>query len=265
MNLESRWSFVREALKQAGCVLLTIFLLGAVGSGCVLVKQQVFNAVGSVTTACAVSLAVGPVATLLTLFDINDETLWVLTFVLILPYWACLGTLAGLFQWSTRDTNSEPIATGFFRWLTGSLRKTQSSNPSKQISNRIRWFIELTAVLLAFVFYEFGPIAGPTHVSHGRYSPGWIRNVVTSNLRQIDSAKQQLTIEKKLSPDYVPSESELLPYFRDGRFPRVGPEQYVLNSISNKPYAVLNSGWRFRRHGWRQGFTITNGTIFRLP
>jgi len=38
-----------------------------------------------------------------------------------------------------------------------------------------------------------------------------------------------------------------------------------LNPIRETPYAILAKDWRIRRRGWREGYTITNGTIYRAP
>ncbi len=97
-----------------------------------------------------------------------------------------------------------------------------------------------------------------------------VNNAIMNNLRQIDGAKQQLALEKKLSPDYVPTETDLLLYIKpdkNGKFPRVGPERYVLNSIKDSPYAVLDNGWRFLNISFSEDWSrvvFTNGTVIRL-
>mgnify|MGYP007106197085 CR=1 FL=1 len=74
---------------------------------------------------------------------------------------------------------------------------------------------------------------------------------------------QQLAYEKKLSADYIPTRVELDSYLR--HFEPIGPERYVLNSLGEPPYAVLDTDWRIRRRGWHEGYTIPKGTEFHLP
>ena len=204
------------------------------------------------TTACSASVLIGPVPTLLTLFDISDKQLLVLSCVLIIPYWACLGTISGLLQQLSHNPDADQ----------------QPNLSAKQTPKRIRWTIEIAAFVIAAIFFVKGPIAGPNYISSGRYSAGSTRNSIINKLRQIDGAKQQFALEKKPSPDYVPTKAELAPYLFGGTnffIGPVGPIRYVFNPINKPPYAVLDSDWRFPRRAWHEGFTITNGTVFQLP
>ena len=261
-DMNSRWEYVREGLKQAGLVFVSLLSLGLFAALFVWGFTTRFSAsvgivdaipiIGGLTVAFSVSVLVGPIPTLLTLCDINDNQLLVLSCVLTVPYWACLGAVAGFLRWKTRPANSGQAE--------GALLKR-----SRKYT---RWTLEIGALVIATAFFPAGPIAGPNYVSKGRHSPGWIRNSIINDLRQIDGAKQQLALEKKLPANYVPTEVELSPYLVYGtnffnRFAR--PIRYVLNPIDKPPYAVLDSNWRFRRRGWREGFTITNGTAFQLP
>ena len=97
-----------------------------------------------------------------------------------------------------------------------------------------------------------------------------VENVIISLLRQIGAAKSEFALEKKVSPDYVPTEADLLPYIKpdkEGKLPHVGPERYVLNAIGKEPYAILDKGWRIlnRSMGDWSRYAITNGTTYRLP
>jgi len=261
-EMSSRRKFIIEGLKQAGLlfgsalvvVLLIWFLLW---SAFVWLHAEnsrpvidVLSGLGMVMIGFFVSILCGPVPTLLTFFDINDKQLLALSCVLFIPYWACLGTVSGIIQWNAYGVAAEQ----------------QLVFSKKQITKQIRWRIEVAAFILAAVFFLFGPIAGPNYISNGRDSAGWKAGGIINNLRQIDAAKYQFALEKKVSLDYIPTEADLTSYIRlqDGKLPHVGPERYVLNPIREAPYAVLDKDWRIRRHGWHEGYTITN-RIYRLP
>ncbi|MGA3267457.1 MAG: hypothetical protein ABSE16_11610 [Verrucomicrobiota bacterium] len=97
-----------------------------------------------------------------------------------------------------------------------------------------------------------------------------IANAIINHLRQIDAAKAELALEKKVSPDYVPTEADLLEYIKPdkkGKLPHVGPERYVLNAINEEPYAIFDKGWRMSENfgGMWSRYVITNGTVCRLP
>ena len=73
-----------------------------------------------------------------------------------------------------------------------------------------------------------------------------------------------------VSPDYVPTEADLLPYLKpdkEGKLPHVGPERIVLNAISEAPYAIFDKDWTIYKDDldWADDPSITNGTIYRLP
>lgn len=175
--MNSRRQFILEGLKQAGWVFGAFLLLGVIGwIGLYTVRaihNHVFFVLFGFTTAGSASVLIGPVPTLLTLFDISDKLLLVLSCVLIIPYWACLGTIAGLLQWPNQssDANQQP------------------NLAVKQTAKRIRWTIAIAAAVIAVLFFLDGPIAGPNYVSNGRYSAGAFRYAVNNNLRQVDAAK----------------------------------------------------------------------------
>ena len=216
------------------------------------IHNQVMFALFGLTTGCSASVLIGPVPTLLTLFDISDKQLLVLSCVLIIPYWACLGTASGLLQrlMHRSDVDQEPRLS------------------VRQSAKRIRWTIGITAFVLAAIFFMKGPILGPNYVSSGRDSSRWMGWSVVNNLRQIDAAKREFILEKNPPTNYVLTEADLTPYIKlnaEGKIPHVGPERYVLNPLNQPVYAILDSGWRIRRRGWHEGFGFTNGTIFQLP
>ena len=61
-----------------------------------------------------------------------------------------------------------------------------------------------------------------------------------ANLRLIDSAKQQWALDKNKDAAAVPTEQDLLPYFKDGVFP-VCPDGgvYSLNSMAETPACAI--------------------------
>ena len=254
--MDSRRHFVLEGLKQAGGVFAALLILGVIGWTGLYSTRAMHNQVVFILfrllTILGVSVVVGPVPTLLTLFDISDKQLFVLSCVSLIPYWACLGTISGLFQQPKHNLDAGH----------------QQDLSAKQTSKRIRWKIEITAFVIATIFFLDGPIAGPNYISNGRYSAGAFRNAVINNLRQVEAAKNQFILEKKTSPDQIITEQDLTPYIKlnsEGKIPHLGPARYILNPVGQPVYAVLDSDWRIPRRGWHEGFTFTNGTIFHLP
>jgi hypothetical protein len=62
------------------------------------------------------------------------------------------------------------------------------------------------------------------------------RNACINNLRQIDAAKQQWALEKSKTADTVPTEQDLLPYFKDGIFPACpSGGTYAINAVGEVP------------------------------
>ena len=230
--------YVLGGLKQAGWVVLTLGLIGAAGwAACFLGVMGL----GLVMLGFAVSVLSGPIPQLLISLDISNRTLYLLWATLILPYWCVLGAAAGIL--SRRRGGS------------GSLQ--EPTGPSRGQLNRMRWTIELGAVGLAAFLFLLGACAWPPGGPGGGTSR---QSRILNNLRQIDAAKQQFALEKHLPVDYVPTEAELAPYLgrleQEEGIRHVGPERYVLNAIREPPYAVLDSDWRIRRRGWREGYTI---------
>ena len=256
MRSNSRWNFVCEGMKQASWIFGALVLLTVVGwiglYSIRTIHSRVFFVLFGFTTAFSASVLIGPVPTLLTLLDISDKQLLVLSCALIIPYWACLGTASGLLQ---RLIHSPDV-------------DQELGLSAKQSSKRIRWTIGITAFVLAAIFFMKGPIVGPNYVSSGHYSAGGVRWSVVNNLRQIDAAKREFILEKNPPTNYVLTEADLTPYIKlnaEGKIPHVGPERYVLNPLNQPVDAILDSDWRIRRRGWHEGFGFTNGTIFQLP
>ncbi len=235
--MTSRAQFVWAGIKQAGLCVGGLLLLA--GVGLLITFPGVMPRLGLIMLFFAVSVLCGPVPPLLTLFDVSDKQLQILCLVLIIPYWVCLGGCVGFLRREVRESNPE----------------SDQPQPAKQNLSRLRLTIGFTAFVLGACAFPFGPIntLGP-HFNHGSY-----KNSVINNLRQIDAAKQQLGLEKGLSPSYTPTEAELAPYLGrlgNSGISRIGPERYVIDPLNKPPYAVLDSDWRIRRRGWREGYTI---------
>ena len=180
----------------------------------------------------------GPSPSILFHLDISDKAVMVLWISFILPYWICLGLFVGMFAWKTRAKEAEP---------TAPLKKQ----------------IRVNTVVFASLMGIFSLISFPSFTSSGSSND----NRIINNLRQLDAAKNQFALEKKTSLDYIPTEADLTPYIRlqDGKLPHVGEERYVLNPIRQAPYAISDKDQRIRRHGFSEGYTITNGTTYHLP
>lgn len=267
--MDSRRQFILEGLKQAGLVfaVLVLFTLITLLIGRALVLwvvseggSSIFNnslfrpiwIIGNLIGLAAASILTGPAPTLLTFFDISDRQLLVLSCVLIIPYWAFLGATAGLLQ--RPNHNSDP--------------NRQIDLSVKQIRKRIRWTIGIAAFVIAALFFLDGPIAGSAWLSSRQYSAGAYRNAIINEVRQLDGAKNEFILKKNPPTNHIVTEADLMPYIKlnsKGQIPRFGPERYVLNPLNQPVYAVFDSDFRVRRRGWHEGFTITNGTIFRLP
>jgi hypothetical protein len=262
--MNSRRQFILEGLKQAGLMfgVLLLFTLPTLLFGRTLVfwlvrggGYSIFKPIwfiSHLTVIVAASILIGPVPTLLTLFDISNKQLFILSCVLIIPYWLCLGIIAGLIQRSNIHREADQ----------------QRNFSVKQITKRIRWTIGIVLFVIAAIFFLNGPIAGPNYISNGRYSVGATRLAVINEVRQVDGAKNEFILEKSPPTNYVLTETDLMPYIKlnsKGKIPHARPERYVLNPLNQPVYAVLDSDWRIRRHGWHEGFTFTNGTVFQAP
>jgi hypothetical protein len=234
--MHSRKRFVIEGIKQAGFVFGVFILVGTIGF---------LGAVKGVIVPAfiwIVAFISGPIPLVLILCDITDTQLHILWITFLLPYWVCLGAVAGCVA-------SRPFAV------------CERSTSSKKTITTTRLVIVTMALAIGLFSFSLwrGFAGGGSALGNG----------IINNLRQLDAAKQQLALVRNLSEDYVPTEAELAPYLGRGRngdtgIPHVGQERYVINSIREKPNAVLDSDWRVRRRGWRQGYTITNGTTWQI-
>ena len=133
MIVNARRDFVCEGLKQAGWVCGALLLLGGVGwigLQATTVHNYGVRFLIGLTTVCAASVLAGPAPTFLIVFDITDRQLFVLSCFFIIPYWACLGTVAGVLQWRNRFLKTDP----------------EPCFIAKKLSKRIRWSIEIVAL-----------------------------------------------------------------------------------------------------------------------
>lgn len=251
--MNSRREFILEGLKQAGLVFAALFLLGLFATVGLWVigfgldgnnlVSVIFHVLGWLAVALSGLTLVGPVPAGLTYFDISDRQLLVFSCLLLIPYWAGLGSLVGFWRWTKCSSNDD--------WPL--------QPHDKQIANQIRWVIEGMAALLAVLFL-FG---GPLWLSH---DSGHYRSTlaIQNQLRHIDAGKSEYSLNHHPRPDYVPTEADLAPYMN--KIQPAGPERYVINAVSNSPYAILDHDWWIPRRRWREGyFAGTNGTIYQLP
>ena len=236
--MNSHRKFILTGLRQAENVFLIVFLLG-----CLLLASSwlgIRNETAGKLFGFIVSTLSGPAPIALYYLDISDRSISILWFLSIPVYWFGLGLVVGLLAWKT-------------------CRPATESHEGQPPRRKMRSGIAGLSIVIGF-FSMFG---WPSSVGGGSS----IKTAVINNLRQIDAAKSQFAWERKVSPDYVPTEADLTPYIKlkRGGFPHVGPERYILNPIDKPVYAVLDSDWRIRRRGWHEGFTFTNGTVFQLP
>ena len=252
--------FVFEGLKQAGRVFGVILLLGSLAALFVWLSLHwgttahpdmagsYSRGIGMVTAGSAILFLSGPVPTILSFFDITDRQLLVLSCLLIIPHWAGLGAIAGIrkFQIYKADPGQ------------------QKNLFPGQIAKQIRWQIEIIALVLAVLIFPVGPFYGSVNVGP---SPAAARRMaIDRKLGQINWAKEQFARDKKILPGYVPSPTDLAPYVNgDTNFFNPAndwPIHYSLNAINQPACARVDKDWRIRRSGWREGYTITNGTVF---
>ncbi len=190
-------------------------------------------------------LVSGPIPAALLRFDITDKQLETAWLALILPYWICLGT-----------------GVGYLHWLHWNARVGTPDAEKITLMDQNLGRLRLAVVVLVLILGLASMLSLPSHVGGG--SPPAV--TVVNNLRRIDGAKQQLALEKKLPPAYVPAESELASYLARSSFHIAtnGPLRYVMNPIDTAPYAVLISDWRIKRRGWHEGYTIPKGTVYHI-
>ena len=248
--------FVLTGLKQAGLVFGACLLLDLLAVLFVWALNSLGNESGAVIPACAgvglfaaaflSSFFSGPIPVILIWFDFTNRQMIILGCLLLIPYWTLLGTIASTLR---------------FRIFAENLNR-QKDLPPKKIAKQIRWSIEIIACIFALVFIVSN---SPLGISHG--NPGSRhRMVVIHQLNQIDAAKEQFALDKKVPSDYVPTSTELVPYLNHGAdFFKTEPDKpirYILNPINQPAYAILYRDWRIRRIGWNEGYTFTNGTLF---
>jgi hypothetical protein len=235
--MNSHRKFILASMMQAWLVPL-FFLLGFVACLGISKAATASDKLYEFTTFAIY----GPAPILLCHSDISHNSKIILWFLSTLIYWPCLGIIVGHLVWKT--------------WPA-----TTANNLVQPPKGKIRLGIAALAVVLAIITIMSLP--SPTTIN----TRGSIQNAIINNLRQIDAAKNEFALEKKISPDYVPTETDLLAFIKEGKIPHVGPERYVLNAIGKEPYAIFEKDWRIRRSDsdWSEGYTITNGTTYRLP
>jgi hypothetical protein len=239
MKSNSCRQFIYGGYRQALWVFAVLLSLGIVSY--VGMAMHLANELFGRTFVWIGGFISGPVLPILTRFDISNARLQTLCFALVLPYWASMGTCVG-----------------FILWKVGTSDSDREQFEADILTRHIRQF-RISIATVALVAGGFSLPFWPSFVSSGSS----VGNAVINNLRQLDGAMGQLAYEKKLPADYIPTRAELDPYLN--HFRPIGPERYVLNSIGEAPYALLDSDWRVRRRGWSEGYTIPKGTEYRLP
>ena len=182
----------------------------------------------------------GPIYALLFDLNISNEVFYALWLLSLPFYWLGLGILVG------------EVVGIFFR-------------PEAKAASWLIWLGIAGLAVVFGIFTEMGMAKLSDPSPHHSVSLA-----IVNNLRQIDAAKNEFALEKKVSPNYVPTEPDLLLYIKPnkaGKFPHVGTERYVFNSINEAPYAVLDNGWRFLNISFSVDWSrvvFTNGTVIRL-
>jgi hypothetical protein len=182
----------------------------------------------------------GPMPRFLTVFDISDGQLRVLSVLAIVPYWFSLGGLAGWVCWSRCSMGRQPDQVDYRRCMW-----------------RLPVLVSALALLGGAIIFSSLARVPREHAP---------RNFIRNNLRQLDGAKQQYALDRSLSDGDVIGDADLAPYLkRSSPFPaRAWNERYVLNPIGTEPFAIVESDYRVRRRGWREGYTVPAGTVVRL-
>jgi prepilin-type N-terminal cleavage/methylation domain-containing protein len=83
-------------------------------------------------------------------------------------------------------------------------------------------------------------------------------NAIINNLRVIDNQKQLWAAENKKGDNDSPTETDLAPYFGNGRFPAsVMGETYNLNNVGTQPTATIPSRLKMPKQTIEAGGTIS--------
>ncbi len=184
----------------------------------------------------------GPL-TLLTKLDVDNQSLLWLFVAGAFLYWGIVTAVGGRQGWlEYRDWMGEPCDR-----LIGARRVSRDC--------------VFSLVLLGAVAGYLGrpPLMGR------RFAP---TSAIIAHLIQIDGAKEQLALEKRLPEGHPVSEQELAAYLSQGEQSALRPalgERYEINPVGTYPRAVLDADVRVRRRGLDQGYTIPKGAVFELP
>lgn len=82
-------------------------------------------------------------------------------------------------------------------------------------------------------------------------------NSIINNLRVIQNQKQLWAAESKKGDNDTPSESDLAPYFNQGKFPSsVMGETYNINAVGQSPTATLPSRLKMAKKTIEAGGTV---------
>lgn len=85
-------------------------------------------------------------------------------------------------------------------------------------------------------------------------------NSIIQNLRVIDNQKQLWAAEHKKGDNETPTETDLSPYFQNGKFPpAVVGETYNINPVGQQPTATTPSRLKMSK------MTIEAGAVITIP
>ncbi|HRI12021.1 MAG TPA: prepilin-type N-terminal cleavage/methylation domain-containing protein [Verrucomicrobiota bacterium] len=83
-------------------------------------------------------------------------------------------------------------------------------------------------------------------------------NAIINNLRVIDNQKQLWAADQKKGDNDTPSESDLAPYFGNGKFPPpIMGETYNINNVGTQPTATIPSRLKMPKQTIESGGTIS--------
>ena len=179
---------------------------------------------------------IGPFPAFLSLYDLSDTAFLLLSIAGVTVYWVLVVDLSA--WWGSPPRGP-------------AVPESEAERPRGRIASSVYTLVAVFGIMGSYLYWG---------LDAGYYvSP---RKSIIGNLRQLDGAKEQFAMDNKLTAGAPVTFSNLTQYIN---FRKVGNETYVLNPIGEYPYAVLESDLRIRRRGFREGYTIPKGEVYRIP